>query len=164
MTIDPAAEANALADRFNDLSQAVDEFRLGFEPPLRNEQMSQLKDVSQALEDCAHHYTAVAIGATLQAIQPDLEKIKLVTEQAAAQLAKLNNIERGITLATLALSLGTAIAAHDPATIIAAVQAFSHGLIGTPAATSTASTSAAFTVAASTAVASAASSASSSKT
>jgi hypothetical protein len=127
--IDPVAEANNLAVLFNDLSQAVDDFRLGFQPPLPDDQMARLKDESQALEDRAHYFTAQAIGATLQTIQPDLANIKAVAAQAKAQLATLNNVAKGIAIATSVLSLGTAIAAGDPATILAAAQALAGNLV-----------------------------------
>jgi len=67
--IDPAAEAGQLADLFNSLSQALDDFRLGDRiPPLPADQLARLKDEAQALEDRAHFFTAQAIGATLQSI------------------------------------------------------------------------------------------------
>jgi hypothetical protein len=127
--IDPAAEANDLADLFNDLSQAVDEFRLDFEPPLPDGQMGRLKDESHALQDRANYFTGEAIGATLQKIQPDLSNIKTVTAQAKTQLQHLNNVAKGIQIATSALALGTAIAAGDPRTILAATQALAGNIV-----------------------------------
>ena len=120
---DQEAQANALAVLFNDLSQAVDDFRLSYEPPLQGEQMSRLKDESQALEDRAHYFTAQAIGATLAQIAPDLDRIKNVTTDAKQQLGHLKDISRAISIATSALSLGTAIAAGNPASIAAAAAA-----------------------------------------
>ena len=123
ISIDPAAEAGRLADLFNDLSQAVDEFRLSdFDPPLTMSQMSRLKNEAQALEDRAHFFTAEAIGATLQTIQQDLANIKAVTAQAQQQFKVLTNISKAITIATSALSLATAIAAGNPVTIAAAAK------------------------------------------
>jgi len=123
ISIDPAAEAGRLADLFNDLSQAVDEFRLSdLDPPLTMAQMSRLKNEAQALEDRAHFFTAEAIGATLQTIQPDLANIKAVTLQAQAQFKVLTNISKAIAIATSALSLATAIAAGNPVTIVAAAK------------------------------------------
>ena len=122
--IDPAAEAGQLADLFNNLSQAVDDFRLAdHDPPLTTDQMSRLKDEAQALEDRAHHFTAEAIGATLQSIQSDLGSIKAVTTDAKNQLAVLNDVSKAISIATSALSLGTAIAAGNPLSIASAAQA-----------------------------------------
>jgi len=131
ISIDPAAEAGRLADLFNDLSQAVDEFRLSdFDPPLTMSQMSRLKNEAQALEDRAHFFTAEAIGATLQTIQQDLANIKAVTAQAQQQFKVLTNISKAITIATSALSLATAIAAGNPVTIAAAAKDLA-GTLGT---------------------------------
>jgi hypothetical protein len=124
--IDPAVEAGELADLFNSLSQAVDDFRLGdgISPDTPREQLARLKDEAQALENRAHYFTAQAIGATLQSIQPDLAKIKAVTADAKAQVDILNDVSRVISIATAGLSVGTAIAAGNPLSIAAAAEAF----------------------------------------
>jgi hypothetical protein len=128
--IDPAAEAGNLADLFNALSQAVDDFRLGDTIPADTprDQVARLKDEAQALEDRAHHFTAEAIGATLQSIQPDLANIKAVTAEAKTEVGILNDVSKVISIATLGLSLGTAIAAGNPASIAAAVEALAQAV------------------------------------
>jgi uncharacterized phage infection (PIP) family protein YhgE len=129
--IDPAGEAGELADLFNDLSQKVDDFRLADHiPTLNPNQLARLKDEAQALEDRAHYFTAQAIGATLQSIQSDLANIKAVSAQAKSQLGKLEDVSKVILVATSALSLGTAIAAGNPASIIAASKALTQTLSG----------------------------------
>jgi predicted trehalose synthase len=129
--IDPAAEAGQLADLFNDLSQALDEFRLAdHNPSIPADQLSRLKDEAQALEDRAHYFTAQAIGATLQSIQPDLANIKAVTAQAKTQVGVLNDVSKVISIATSALGLGTAIAAGNPMAIAAATNGLVQALAG----------------------------------
>jgi hypothetical protein len=130
--IDVAAEAAQLASLFNSLSQALDDFRLGDNIPPNTplDQLGRLKDEAQALEDRAHYLTAQAIGATLQSIQPDLARIKAVTANAKAQLGILNNVAKVISIATSALSVGTAIAAGNPASIVAAAEAFAQTVAG----------------------------------
>ncbi len=123
VAFDPAAEANHLANLFYSCSAAVDDLRLSLAPPPSREDMARLKDEAQALDDRAHYFTATAIGATLQAIQTELDGIKALTARAVGQLRELNDVSKAINLATRVLSLGTAIAAGDPATILAAVQA-----------------------------------------
>ena len=128
--LDPAAEAGQLADLFNDLSQAIDDFRLSdLVPPLTTNEMSRLKDEAQAMEDRAHYFTARAIGATLQSIQSDLANIKAITAQANQQLGVLKQVSKVISIATSALSLGTAIAAGNPASIVAAANALAQTLV-----------------------------------
>lgn len=129
--IDPVAEAGQLADLFNNLSQALDDFRLGdHTPPVPGDQLARLKDEAQAMEDRAHFFTAQAIGATLQSIQSDLANIKSATAQATTQLAVLNDVSKVISIATSALSLGTAIAAGNPVSIAAAADALAQTLSG----------------------------------
>ena len=127
--VDRAAEAVELANLFNDLSLAIDQYRLSEQdPPLSRGEMSRLKDEAQAMEDRAHYLTAEAIGATLQAIQPQLDNIKSITAQARAQLAALGDAEKVIRVATTALNLGTAIAAGNPLSIFAAAEALANTL------------------------------------
>jgi hypothetical protein len=127
--IDAAAEAGQLADLFNSLSQALDDFRLAdHTPPVPADQLARLKDKAQAMEDRAHFFTAQAIGETLQSVQPDLANIKAVTAQAKTQVTVLNDVSKVISIATSALSLGTAIAAGNPASIVAAAGALAQTL------------------------------------
>jgi hypothetical protein len=121
--IDPAAEATELATLFSDLSQAVDEYRLAdHTPPLSMGNRARLKDEAQVLENRSYHFTAQAIGATLQSVQADLEKIKDTTEQAAQQLGKLEDFAKVISITVSASSLAGAIAAGNPGLIIGAAQ------------------------------------------
>jgi hypothetical protein len=131
IVIDPVAEANALANLFYSLSQALDNFRLGdFNPPLSGDNAASLKAEAQALDDRAHEFTAQAIGATLQTIQADLAKIKDVTNQAIHQLGVLNDVSKVISIATSALSLGTAIVSGDPLAIVGAVDGLAEAVDG----------------------------------
>ena len=127
--VDPATEANNLANIFFSLSQALDSFRFApRNPPLTPTQAARLKDESQALDDRAHHFTAEAIGATLQAIQGDLASIKTLTAQAKQQVQKLNDVDKVIKVVTSALSLGTAIAAGNLGNIQSAVEALAQAV------------------------------------
>jgi hypothetical protein len=128
--IDPAPEAGDLAKLFSDLSQAVDEYRLAdHTPPLSMETLARLKDEAQVLENRSHHFTAQAIGATLNSVQSHLDKIKRTTEEAAKQLGKLESFAKVISIAVAASSLATAIAAGNPGVIIGAVQDLADKLV-----------------------------------
>ena len=128
--IDPAAEAGQLADLFNTLSQALDDFRLADHiPPIPTDQLASLKDDAQALEDLAHDFTAQAIGATLQSIQPNLANIKAVAAQAKTQVGVLNDVSKVISIGVSALSLGKAIAAGNPVSIVAAAEGLAQTLV-----------------------------------
>jgi hypothetical protein len=119
--IDPVAEANQLANLFYALSQTIDDLRVGGTLTGATPQdLARLKDDAQALDDQAHYFTAQAIGATLENLEGDLQNIKSVTADAKAQLGVLNNVAKVISIATSALSLGTAIAAGNPGSILAA--------------------------------------------
>ena len=119
--IDLAAEAGRLADLFAGLSQALDEFRLDdHDPPLTAEERRIIKERAQALESLAHYFTSASIGAILQSFQPNLANIKQITVDAKDQVALLEDVAKVISIASSAVSLGTAIASGDPAAIVAA--------------------------------------------
>ena len=120
---DTAAEANALARQFFAASAALDTFRLSFNPPLPQPDQQRLRDESNALVTRAQYFTAAAIGATLAALGGHLAGIQATTDQAISQLHRLRDVEKAVNLATSMLTLGTAIAAGDPSTILSAAQA-----------------------------------------
>lgn len=121
-TFNPAAEANALADRFYAASAALDSLRLNFNPPLPLPEQQRLRDESNALTTRAQYLTAQAIGVTLAAIQGSLGGIKASTDTAIAQLRHLQDLDRAIVLATSLVKLGAALSAGDPGTIASAAQ------------------------------------------
>jgi hypothetical protein len=128
--VDQAAEAGRLADLFNNLSQALDDFRLGDHiPPISADESARLKDQAQELEGLSQNFTAQAIGATLQSIQPDLANIKAVTAQATTQLGVLNDVSKVISIATSALTLGAANAAGNPVSIAAAAEGLAQTIV-----------------------------------
>ena len=131
-TIDPAAEAGELADLFHTLSQSLDEYRLGDDIPADTPpaQLALLKRQAQEMEDLSHGFTALAIGATLQSIQPDLAKIKAVTKEAKTQLGHLKTVSKVISIATAGLSVGTAIVSGNPLSIGKAVEDFGKEVVG----------------------------------
>ena len=58
----------------------------------------------------------------------NMENIKNVTGDATRQLGHLTDVSKAITIATSALSLGTAIAAGNPVSIVAATEALAQAL------------------------------------
>jgi hypothetical protein len=128
--IDQAAEAGRLADLFNNLSQALDDFRLGDHiPPLTVDESARIKDQAQELEGLSQNFTAQAIGAALQSIESDLANIKAVTAQTETQLGVLNDASKVISIAASALTLGVAIAAGNPSAIADAAKGLAQTIV-----------------------------------
>lgn len=117
--IDQDAEARQLADLFANLSQALNNFRRS-DPHLTSAQSDHLKKKAGALQDLSIHFTAEAIGATLQEIQPNLEHIKTLTTEAENQVAQLKDISKVLSIAASVFSLGMALA-PQPASVVAAI-------------------------------------------
>jgi len=113
MPIDPAKQAEELAQIFFDLSSAVDKFRLdnyGAIPPAVQQ---RLKEQAQALDTRGQQCIADALGAIVQGIQPHLADIKQATQDAKDALAHLNEVAKGFAIVDSAVALVGAIVAGD---------------------------------------------------
>ena len=130
--INPASETLELARLFHGLSLALDQFLLSDQFPADTppEQQALLRRQAQDLEDVSHDFTADAIQAILQSIQPDLDKIKDVTKEAKAQLGHLKTVSKVISIAAAGLSVGTAIVGGNPLSIGKAVEEFGKEVVG----------------------------------
>jgi hypothetical protein len=113
MPIDPVKQAEELAQIFFNLSNAVDDFRLGNFNALSPTEQQRLKDQAQALDTRGQQYTADALGAILQGIQPHLQNIKQATQSAQDALAHLNNVVKAITIVDAAVALVGSIVTGD---------------------------------------------------
>ena len=113
MPIDPVKQAEELAQIFFTLSNAVNDFRLDNYNALPPDKQQQLKDQAQALAMRGQQYTADALAAIQQAIQPHLQDIKQATQNAKEALAHLNNLEKGIAIVNAAVALVGSIVAGD---------------------------------------------------
>lgn len=130
--VDPASEALDLAHLFHGLSLALDQFLLSDQLPADTppEEQALLRQHAQDLEDVSHDFTADAITAILQSIQPDLAKIKAVTKEAKVQLGHLKTVSKVISIAAAGLSVGTAIVSGNPLSIGKAVEEFGKEVAG----------------------------------
>jgi hypothetical protein len=113
MPIDPVKQAEELAQIFFNLSNAVDDFRLRNFNALSPTEQQRLKDQAQALDTRGQQYTADALGAILQGIQPHLQNIKQATQSAQDALAHLNNVVKAITIVDAAVALVGSIVTGD---------------------------------------------------
>jgi uncharacterized membrane protein YccC len=130
--INPAAEALELARLFHGLSLALDQFLLSDQFPADTppEQQALLRQQAQDLEDVSHDFTAEAIKAILESIQPDLAKIKAVAKEAKTQLGHLEAVSKAISIAAAGLSAGSAIVSGNPLSIAKAAQEFAKEVVG----------------------------------
>jgi len=120
--IDLSKQAEDLAQTCYGLSIAVDNFRIANYAVLSQERRDDLKAQSEALATRGQAFTAEALGAILQRIQPHLASIKQATQAAQDALAHLNDVAKGITIVDSAVTLVGSIATCDVASILENVQ------------------------------------------
>lgn len=113
MPIDPVKQAEGLARTFFSLSNAVDDFRLRNFNAISAAEQQRLKDQAQALDTRGQQYTADALAAILQGIQPHLRNIQQATQSAQEALARLNDVVKGIAIVDAAVALVGSIVAGD---------------------------------------------------
>jgi len=113
MPIDPAKQAEELAQIFFSLSNAVDDFRLRNFGSLSPAQQQQLKEQAQALDNRAQQFVADALGAILRGIQSHLSSIKDATRGAEEALRHLNDVAKGLAIVNAAVALVGSIASGD---------------------------------------------------
>jgi uncharacterized iron-regulated protein len=113
MSANVAVTAGDLADLFNDLSQAIDEFRLSPPAGTTTADLARLKDEAQALENRAHQFVAADMANTLARVQSDLQKLVDATGRVKKQIRLLNGV-----------AVGAAIATGNVAAIASTAQAF----------------------------------------
>jgi hypothetical protein len=118
MPIDPAKQAEQLAQIFFNLSDAVDKFRLGNNyGAISLAQQQQFKVQAQALATRGQQFTADALGAILRDIQPHLPNIKQATQDAQEALTHLNDVAKALTIVDSAVALVGSIVAGDVGSI-----------------------------------------------
>jgi hypothetical protein len=113
MPIDPVKQAEDLARIFFDLSNAVDAFRLSNYGAISPDDQQKLKDQAQALDTRGQQYTADALSAILQGIQPHLANIKKAARDAQDALAHLKDVAKGFAIVDCAVALVGSIATSD---------------------------------------------------
>jgi hypothetical protein len=113
MPINPAKQAEELAQVFFNLSNAVDAFRLSNYGTISPADQLRLKKQAQALDTRGQQCTADALGAILQGIQPHLARIKKATQDAQDALAHLNDVAKGIAIVDCAVALVGSIMEGD---------------------------------------------------
>jgi hypothetical protein len=111
--IDPAKQAEELAQVFFNLSNAVDDFRLRNFASISASDQQQLKAQAQALDTRGQQCTADALGGILQEIQPHMPNVKQATQAAKDALAHLNDVAKAMSIVDSAVTLLASVATGD---------------------------------------------------
>jgi len=119
-------DADDLADLYNELSEAVDDFRLDekIRKGTPRGQLASLKFLSQKLDDQAKLLRTDEIREKLSLIQAEIVRIRTAAADAKVQFGLLNDAGAAIAIADAGLGAATAITAGKAEIVTRAVDAF----------------------------------------
>jgi hypothetical protein len=113
-------EADALADRANDLKKAVNAFRNQWFETLTPGLRDGLRNLSIVLGDEANDLTVVATRLTLVQLHEALANLRSITDGVNEAADRLSEVSKVMTIATSLVDLGTAIVSADPGAVLSA--------------------------------------------
>jgi hypothetical protein len=124
--------ADQLARVFYALAAAVDDFRTFNWGQLGDSAKASLQARVNLFTDRAHQYTAEALAAILQDIQPHLDNIKQASADAKAKLRGLQDVAKGFAIIGALADLSEAIVTHDWGSVAAKIDAIVQATKGDP--------------------------------
>jgi ribosome maturation protein Sdo1 len=106
-------QADELADRFLEISRAVDDYAWEHRSELTREQKDELDGLRRSLARQSEELTAFAISAALADVGLAVDRIASVTERAHDAVRHIKDVALVIKVASAAVGVGVALANHD---------------------------------------------------
>jgi len=104
-------QARAIADEYVGAAEAVSDFRIRKRAGLSTGDVLALQSLEHKLADQSDDFTAQAIQLTLDDLEQAVTAIVKITTGAREAIAKLEDIQRVVSIAANLVNLGDAIAA-----------------------------------------------------
>ncbi len=121
-------QINELADYFFDMAQSLGAFRRQQFDTLSKQQNKEIKDLQAAIINCADKLYTLSAISVIDDVRSSLSVIGKLTIQIKMTYQTLQDIQKGINIATSALNLGKAILKTDPQAIMAALGSLEENL------------------------------------
>jgi len=117
-----AIQANALANNFLGLGQAIGDFRYDNWNELSQPQNQQLSNLQWSILNYGEDILALSTTLVMDDVQTSLDKINNITVEIKATIQQLKNIQKAINVAAAIVTLGGAVISKSPSSIGSALQ------------------------------------------
>jgi hypothetical protein len=121
-------QVKELAEYFLAMAQSIGAFRRRHFDTLSIQQREELKDLSAAILKCADDLFTLAAILVMDDVKGSLIKIGELTDKMKHTYQTLQDIQKGINIASAALSLCDAVIKTDPGKILVALDNLSGSL------------------------------------
>lgn len=116
-------QANALANDFLGLAQAIGDFRYDNWNELSKIQNQELGNLQWSVLNYGEDILALSTTLVMDDVDASLEKINKITLEIKSTIQNLKDIQKAINVAAAIVSFGGAIISKDPSSISAGLQA-----------------------------------------
>ena len=117
-----ATQANALANNFLGLAQAIGDFRYDNWNELSQPQNQQLSNLQWSILNYGEDILALSTTLVMDDVQTSLDKINNITVEIKTTIHQLKNIQKAINVAAAIVTLGGAVISKSPSAIGSALQ------------------------------------------
>lgn len=117
-----SAQANALANDFLGLAQAIGDFRYDNWSTLSKTQNQQLSNLQWSILNYGEDVLALSTVLVMDDVQASLDQINSITIEIKTTIQQLKDIQKAISIAAAIVTLGGAIISKDPSAIKGGVQ------------------------------------------
>lgn len=117
-----SVQANALANDFLGLAQAIGDFRYDNWNTLSKPQNQQLSNLQWSILNYGEDILALSTTLVMDDVQTSLDKINGITVEIRSTIQLLKNIQKAINVAAAIVTLGGAVISKDPASVNTALQ------------------------------------------
>lgn len=117
-----SVQANALANDFLGLAQAIGDFRYDNWNELTKPQNQQLSSLQWSILNDGEDILALSTTLVMDDVQTSLDKINNITLEIRSTIQQLKDIQKAINVAAAIVTLGGAVISKDPSSISTALQ------------------------------------------
>lgn len=117
-----SAQANALANDFLGLAQAIGNFRYDNWNEMSKTQNQQLGKLQWSILNYGEDILSLSTVLVMDDVQASLDKINDITLEIRSTIQKLQNVQKVINVAAAIISFGGAVISKDPSAIKTGLQ------------------------------------------
>lgn len=117
-----SAQANALANDFLGLAQAIGDFRYDNWNEMSKPQNQQLGKLQWSILNYGEDILALSTALVMNDVQTSLDQINDVTLEIRSTIQKLQNVQKVINVAAAIITFGGAVISKDPSAIKTGLQ------------------------------------------